>query len=271
MSRLHGYDAAMTTASLNLKRRRGWLAWLGLGLGLILLAGALVAWLLWQGHLWLNMPAFARYPVQGLDVSAHQGKIDWPRVARGPWSFVYIKASEGGDFKDPSFASNWDASRKAGIARGAYHFFTFCRPGADQARNFIAMVPPEPGTLPPVADLEFGGNCSQRPEKAAFLKEVQVFLDALERHYGQRPVLYVTDSFAKAYLKDGALNAYPLWVRDIVREPVTFVDRPWLLWQFSNRGRVPGITGFVDQNVFAGSPSAFSLWLRARSGPQSPP
>src|SRR5262245_16273620 len=122
----------------------------------LMLTAASLAWLLWNGHLWFNMPSFRRYPVQGLDVSAHQGNIDWKQVASGPWSFVYIKASEGGDFKDPSFGANWAASGKTGLLRGAYHFFTFCRPGKDQAANFIASVPREAGSLPPVADLEFG-------------------------------------------------------------------------------------------------------------------
>lgn len=250
---------------MNADRKTRLWRWLGplLGLlGLTVLAGALGVWLILKGYLWFNMPSFRRYPIQGLDVSAHQGQIDWPRVAAEPWSFVYIKATEGGDFKDPAFMRNWQQSRNAGMARGAYHFFTFCRSGADQAQNFIQSVPQEPLTLPPVVDLEFGGNCSKRPKGPELISEVQTFLETLERHYGQRPVVYVTDTFAKTYLAQGQLAAYPLWYRDILREPADIVGRDWLLWQFSNRQRVAGITGFVDVNAFAGSPSAFNRWLR---------
>lgn len=225
----------------------------------LLSLACLLAWLIWHGDLWLNMPSFRRYPVQGLDVSAHQGPIDWSQVAQGPWSFVYIKASEGGDFRDPAFATNWQASRKAGLLRGAYHFFTFCRRGTEQAQNFIASVPLEPDMLPPVVDLEFGGNCSKRPKPAELLPELQSFLDVLAQHYQRKPVLYVTEAFAKTYLAQDQLAGYAWWVRDIVRERSDFVGRPWQFWQFSNRGRVPGIRGFVDQNVFAGSPAAFYL------------
>jgi lysozyme len=77
----------------------------------------------------------------------------------------------------------------------------------------------------------------------------------------QKPVLYVTDTFAKTHLDKGQLATYPLWVRDIVRETLLFNGRPWLLSQFSNRGRVPGIAGRVDQNLFAGSPAAFQRWV----------
>jgi len=221
--------------------------------------------LILKGDLWLNRPSLRRYPIQGLDVSAHQGEIDWPQVAKGPWSFVYIKASEGGDFRDPRFALNWQGSREVGLLRGAYHFFTFCRSGSEQAQNFISLLPSEPDLLPPVVDLEFGGNCKKRPSQQALVKEVQIFLDQVEKHTHQKPLLYVTDTFAKTYLKQNAFSDYSLWVRDILREPVLFNQRVWLFWQFSNRGRVAGIQGFVDQNVFAGSPAEFRRWYRPQS------
>lgn len=241
-----------------------WLKGILIGVLLLGLVAGGTGWMLWKGIIWLNMPSFRHYPVQGLDVSAHQGKIDWKRVAQGPWSFVYLKASEGGDFRDPAFAANWRASQGTGLLRGAYHFFTFCRSGAEQAANFVQMVPAEAEMLPPVADLEFGGNCSKRPTQAGLMRELGVFLALLEKHYGRRPVLYVTDTFAKTYLAHGELAAYPLWVRDIVREPAEFNGRIWQLWQFSNRGRVPGIQGFVDQNVFAGGPAAFRRFVQPR-------
>ena len=99
------------------------------------------------------------YPVRGIDVSNHQGLIDWRRVAADDVSFAIVKATEGGDWVDKSFARNIAAAKEAGLAVGAYHFFTFCRPGAEQAQNFIATVPSDPALLPPVVDIEFVGNC----------------------------------------------------------------------------------------------------------------
>src|SRR6516165_7639969 len=80
------------------------------------------------------------HDVIGVDVSGHQGDIDWLSLAAGGVAFAYIKATEGGDFRDKQFQKNWDGARTAGMLRGAYHFFTQCRSGADQATNFIRTV-----------------------------------------------------------------------------------------------------------------------------------
>lgn len=233
-----------------------------LGLSGLVITGIVLMSLIYTGTIWFNMPSLHRYPIQGLDVSAHQGKIYWNFVDTRRWSFVYIKATEGGDFKDPRFAENWRASAKTGLKRGAYHFFTFCKPGAEQAQNFMQSVPVEAQTLPPVVDLEFGGNCAHRPEKADFIKELGTFLQTLEQHYRQKPVLYLTRSFAQSYLSPDPFPEQPLWYRDILKKPGPVLGRPWQLWQYSNRGHVEGIEGFVDQNVFAGTAEAFAQFLK---------
>ena len=101
--------------------------------------------------------------VIGVDVSNHQGDIDWQTLARSNVAFAYIKATEGGDFRDKRFQLNWEAAKRAGLARGAYHFFTQCRSGAEQAKNFIATVPREYGALPPVIDAEHMGPWASAP------------------------------------------------------------------------------------------------------------
>lgn len=206
-------------------------------------------------------PDGGAYPVRGIDISHHQGAIDWAAVAADGVDFAYIKATEGGDFRDPRFVANWAGAGAAGIARGAYHFFTLCRPGAVQAANFIAAVPPTPGMLRPVVDLEYGGNCSARPSPAALLTEVRDFLAALEAHYGSKPLLYLTRGFHADYL-DGALVDYPLWVRSLYFEP-GYPAREWSIWQFHDRGRRAGIAGPVDLNVFRGDRAAFEGLLTA--------
>ena len=159
-----------------------------------------------------------------------------------------MKATEGGDFKDRRFQENWAGAGQAGLLRGAYHFFTLCRSGAEQAANFIDSVPVEPGTLPPAVDLEFAGNCAARPTKPALHRELGDFLQRVERHFAQVPILYTTRPFHARYLA-GGFGGYGLWLRSLVLEP-SFGDRPWLLWQFHDRGRRPGIDGPVDLNVF---------------------
>ena len=223
------------------------------------LLGSLTLTLLYRGVIWFNNPSFSRYPVQGLDVSHHQSYIDWNKVAeKTKYSFAFIKATEGGDWKDTRFQENWRNSRKAGILRGAYHFFTFCRTGKLQAQNFIDSVPVESGTLPPVIDLEFGGNCRARPTREKLLAELEFFIQRLEKVYGQKPLLYITYDFQERYLKENLppqIKSAPLWIRDIFKSPWMPENREWLFWQYSNRGHVPGIKGFVDLNVFKGKPA----------------
>lgn len=105
------------------------------------------------GMLRFNNPSLATYPIQGIDVSHHQGDIDWKTVAAQPnVRFAIMKATEGGDHKDFRFAENWQRAGDAGLVRGAYHFFTFCRPGRDQAQNVLATVPKALDALPIAVD-----------------------------------------------------------------------------------------------------------------------
>ncbi len=191
------------------------------------------------------------YDVIGVDVSHHQGAIDWLTLARTDVSFAYIKATEGGDFRDPRFQANWEGAHKAGLLRGAYHFFTHCRSGADQARNFMGEVPRETGALPPVVDLEHMGQCRSRPQLANLVGEVATFLGMLEAHYGRRPILYTDVMFDTAYLR-GHFTRETFWTRSIVLPPWFRTDR-WLIWQYHSCGRRAGVNGPVDLNAFRGS------------------
>lgn len=205
-----------------------------------------------------------RYPLRGIDVSHHQHAIDWAKVAADDVAFAYLKATEGGDYRDDAFAGNWRAARAAGLAVGAYHFFTFCRPGAEQADNFLATVPIEPDALPPAVDVEFGGNCGRRPPPDELRRELDAFLAKVEPVYGRRAVLYVTGDFLDA--NAAALPPRPLWRRSLLREPDPLAQ--WRVWQYHNRGRVDGIAGPVDLNVFFAGPAAFARWRATTSSPR---
>ncbi|ARS25967.1 GH25 family lysozyme [Sphingomonas sp. KC8] len=184
---------------------------------------------------------------QGIDVSHHQGRIDWRKLPRQGVHFAYIKATEGGDHRDRLFAANWAGAKQAGVARGAYHYFTLCRTGAAQAANFIAVVPVDTAALPPAVDLEFLGNCPKRPTSDAFHAELATFLRLIEARYRQPVVLYLTAEFDRAYQVSARVNR-PLWLRSLGTEP-TFGGRPWHMWQVSHSRRLNGIATPVDWNV----------------------
>src|SRR3954453_3275956 len=137
-------------------------------------------------------PSERHYPSQGIDVSHHQGHIAWAKLPRQGVDFAYIKATEGADYVDRRFSINWRAAHAVGIRRGAYHFFTLCRSGRDQAAHFLSHVPAEAAALPPAVDLEFPGNCKRRPSQAKFHKELGDFLRIVEARYGKHAVLYLT-------------------------------------------------------------------------------
>ncbi|QDG77146.1 GH25 family lysozyme [Labrenzia sp. PHM005] len=207
--------------------------------GVISIAGAAFFFMNWE-------PDRDDYTLRGVDVSHHQKDIDWQAVAGDDVSFAYIKASEGGDFKDSAFKRNWEGAKSAGLARGAYHYFSLCKEGAAQARNFLSVLPDDPDMLAPMLDLEFEGNCARRPTVGEMLTEISDFVAAVEPATGKRVIFYAPEEFYKTYLKDRGLNRR-LWVRSIWHAPS--YAKEWVLWQYHQRGTVSGISGNADLNV----------------------
>ena len=199
-----------------------------------------------------NEPSRQKYPIRGIDVSHHQGEIDWTGVRANGIEFAYIKATEGTDFKDANFVKNWSAGGAAGVKRGAYHFFRLETSGDAQASNFIAAVPNDGDALPPAIDLEFSGyNKDRRPSAEDFQRELAIFWDAIVTHYKKVPVVYTTADFQKQCLTRMPIER--LWIREVVVKP----RAKWIFWQFSPRGRVRGVSTFVDLNVFNGALAEF--------------
>lgn len=210
----------------------------------------------------------AAYPVHGIDVSKYQGPIDWRAARAHGVSFAFIKATEGGDRVDSRFAQHWRAAREAGVARGAYHFFYFCTPAEVQARWFIANVPRERGMLPPVLDLEWNPQsptCTYRPPPEVVRAEARTFMDILERHYGQRPIIYTDPGF----FRRNELMRFAgeeVWLRSTSAHPTDrYGVAGWTFWQYSATGLVPGVGGEVDLNAFGGSLGEWQAWLRQRA------
>lgn len=214
----------------------------------IILAGFL-GWHTYSLGCWAFVtPDSNRYPVWGIDVSHHQGTIDWNTVQKAGAGFAFIKATEGGSFVDPVFQANWRGAVAAGIPSAPYHYFTLCRSGTEQARHFLSQTSSISPTLPVVVDLEFVGNCSQRPSVNAFQKGLADFLDIVQDHFKRRAIFYTTYSFHKSYLS-GAFPENGIWIRSIFSEPDPST-LPWTIWQYADHARVDGIQGPVDKNVW---------------------
>ncbi len=211
--------------------------------------------LLYSGILWPNKIFSAGYAVHGIDVSNHQGKIDWDKIAQSSIKFVYIKATEGKDYKDKYFQDNWYNTSRIHLYKGAYHYFTIKSPGIEQARNFVNTVPVEKGCLPPVIDIEENGL-----EKEEFKKQLFDFIDAIEKRYNQKPVLYVVYPLYKEYIQ-GDFEEYPIWIRDVFLPARLKDNRKWMFWQYCDRGRTDGIDTFIDLNVFNGKMEDLRKWL----------
>lgn len=224
----------------SLRSRRGWVIGV-VALGTAALLGA-AFWFLFVPN-W--RPPLRDGEVYGIDVSHHQGAIDWDAVRGDGIGFAYLKASEGGDFADPRFDDNWRGAASAGLMRGAYHFFTLCRPGDEQARWFLEVASPDADALPPAVDLEVAGNCADPPDAAAVNAELEIFLRMLERAWEREAILYVGDDYAAAYPVPARLDRRR-WHRRFLLRPA--MD-DWLVWQLHGYARVAGVEGQVDVNV----------------------
>jgi lysozyme len=206
--------------------------------------------------------------VHGVDVSRWQGEINWPKLRSQGANFAYIKATDGGDHLDPMFRKNWRAAHEAGLRRGAYHFFYWCRTAGEQADWFIRNVPKVAGALPPVIDVEWNGEsrCRKRPSRAKVLEKMQVFMDKLEAHYGQRPIIYTAPDFYRDNLSDAFPN-HPFWLRSVAAHPSkVYPDRKWVFWQYSGSGLSHGVEGRIDLNVFHGGENEWRAWLGSVAG-----
>lgn len=228
------------------RRRRRWPFVIS---GVVLFSIALAAawWFVWVPNWRPPLHDGERY---GIDVSAHQATIDWARVADDEITFAYIKATEGRDFVDRRFEQNWSGAGSAGLDRGAYHFFTLCTPGADQAWHFLDVARPDRSALAPAVDLELAGNCSDRPSAESVAEELDDFITVVERAWERELVLYVGDDFEDEYPVRDRLDR-PLWHRRFLLRPDV---EGWLIWQLHGYARVEGIDGGVDLNVMRQPP-----------------
>lgn len=190
--------------------------------------------------------------VFGIDISRHQGEINWKlleefRFRYNKIDFVYIKATESVDWKDNKFVRNWENSKKHNFIRGAYHFFNPNVSVELQMENYFESVKLSKGDLPPMLDVEQESLIS----KEEYRNEVLRCLRLMESHYKMKPILYINQVFYRKYFKTNDFKEYSLWISRLKKtEPR---QSNWVFWQFSHSAIVPGISEYVDFNVFNGS------------------
>lgn len=222
--------------------------------GFLCLVVILVLSCAWVWDQYISSPPYVspeRYPVRGIDVSAHNGDIDFRKVRKDGMEFVFMKASEGVDFHDKAFAGNYDKARKAGLKTGAYHFFRFDKDGVDQAMNFLEAVGDRKMDIGLAIDVEDQGNPDSIPPEV-----VTERLTAMTEYLflkGIRVFFYTNISGYEKYLLD-TFPGYPLWICSFSSNPI---DAEWTYWQHDHHGKVKGIKGDVDLNTFNGTREEF--------------
>jgi lysozyme len=191
------------------------------------------------------------YKVHGIDISHYQGDINWKmleqtRQGQFPVQFIFMKATEGGDYSDKRFVANFDSAKAHGFIRGAYHFYNPKTDVNKQADFFINSVKLEPGDLPPVLDIEKKGK-----DIAKLQADLKHWLRRIENHYGVKPIIYASYKFKNRYLNDSVFNSYPYWIAHYYVDSV-YYKGDWKFWQHTDVGTLPGIKEQVDLNVFNG-------------------
>lgn len=207
------------------KRAIGW-RWRIAGVAVLvaLLAGG---WGWWRFEHWRPDPT--KFPVQGVEVGAADGPVDFRALKAIGARFAYLDASDGARGRDPAFAANLAAVRGSGLRFGVVHRYDPCVPADRQAANFVTIVPRDPTMLPPAVELDrLADKCPDRVSEAAVESELTTFLNEIEGHVGKPALLKVSKAFEERY---GIANKLErsLWLTRNWFQP-DYGGRPWTLW-----------------------------------------
>lgn len=194
----------------------------------------------------------------GIDISAHQGRIRWDSLEKAkPWLHIIYVRARGRKVQDSLYGYNMKQAHSRGFKVGSYHFFNMNFPVEEQYRMFTRMTDHEHQDLRPVIDVE---QLSLADEGNEHLKDsVMRFARLLEKHFGCRPVIYSNQNFYRKYLWP-EFNRYPLWIANYSRVPVVKDTRP-VLWQRGDTGHVHGIWTYVDIDQFINGGSLQDLLI----------
>lgn len=188
----------------------------------------------------------------GIDVSEYQDKVDWDKVKEidggYPIEFVFIRASVGNERCDKKFKKYWKRAKARGFICGAYHYYRPNENSIEQADNFIKNVTLVEGDFPPVLDIEKLPKTQSIERLKVGLKR---WLERVEAHYGVKPIIYSGESYYEDFLKDD-FEDYPFWIANYTAFYKDIEDE-WSIWQFTETGKVAGIKGPVDINIYNGN------------------
>ena len=210
------------------------------------------------GFRWRALYGDAEYPegyeIHGIDISHYQGKIDWEQLKNAmikgcPVRFVIIKSTEGSSRLDENFRENFNLARDFGFIRGVYHFWSNKSTAREQAYYFLDQVHLTDGDLPPVLDIEH-----KPADKSVedFQRDVLTWLHIVEDKYHAKPIIYTYYKFKEQYLSAPVFDDYPYWIAHYYVDKVQYKGK-WKFWQHTDVGKLPGIKGYVDFNIYNGS------------------
>ncbi|QCR21386.1 glycoside hydrolase family 25 protein [Pontibacter sp. SGAir0037] len=240
-----------------IKKRRRW-PYLLLMLFAMLAIGSYVLYKK-LNPVWYNINK-NKYPITGIDVSKHSGKIDWLKVSQQQIHFAYIKATEGTSYLDPKYKVNYSGAKESGLKTGVYHFFRFNKSGKEQAENFLKHVSLGQDDLPPVIDVEDWGNKNHKKKPAQITEEIRAFIDLVEKKTGRDVIIYTNESSYKSYI-EGHFDTSLIWICTFRKEPRMENDR-WIFWQHSHDKPLDGVEGWVDWNTFNGKEEDWTNFAR---------
>lgn len=210
------------------------------------------------GFRWRALYGDAEYPegyeIHGIDISHYQGEIDWEQLKNAmiegcPVRFVIIKSTEGASRLDDHFRENFNQVRDYGFIRGVYHFWSNKSSAREQAYYFLDKVRLTEGDLPPVLDIEH-----KPADKSVddFQRDVLTWLHIVEDKYHAKPIIYTYYKFKEKYLSAPVFDDYPYWIAHYYVDKVQYQGK-WKFWQHTDAGKLPGIKGYVDFNIYNGS------------------
>ncbi len=208
----------------------------------------------WHGEVVVDR---SKYPIVGIDISSHNGDIDFYKVKNDDFSFVIIKASEGEDVLDSLFTTNYNRAKANGLKVGAYHYFRKNTDGINQAKNFVEAVGWRKLDLPLVIDVE--DEINDNVSDDITMKNLNFMIDNLQSR-GFKVMIYTNGNGYKKYVKDRQFVNVNLWLCSF-KKPDDIAHIPHQLQQYSHHGRVNGINGDVDLDVFNGNEKQWEQWL----------
>jgi len=185
--------------------------------------------------------------IDGIDVSSHQGDIDWAKVtANDDLRFAYVKATEGATYRSPHYQSNVRQAQRHGLLVGSYHYLSTTSTISEQYANFVGAMSTVTQDLIPMIDVEDRGTWS----RSQLIDSLALLAGMLERHYKRRPMIYSTMDFYNQNLSP-QFNRYPLYIgRYSSAKPAISWDGDYTIWQFTEDGIMAGINVYVDMARF---------------------